>query len=584
VPFFGPDEKLKGSVTAIILTNALRELLPAQNFALVNEGYGYVSAPRQGGQEHASADWVGRALPDPGYSEVRTLSINDPHSQWVLWVGRPDADFFNGAEAAAVREFGQIGYAIVALLTLVGLGCWALVRRNMSLARSASFTLERRVAERTAEIRYMASHDGLTGLPNRTLLREKLEDALARVRLGESLAVLCLDLDHFKDVNDTLGHPIGDLLLKEVTARLKGSVREIDTVSRLGGDEFVILQVGLASVDQAGALAQRIIDRIAEPFELDGHQVVIGTSIGISVAPTDGHDPELLIRNADMALYRAKGDGRGMCRFFEAGMDAHLQERRRLELDMRRALSQHEFELFYQPLVDARTEQITGFEALLRWNHPELGLVLPSSFIPLAEEIGLIVPLGEWVIRQACLDAATWPKPVKVAVNLSPAQFKSQTLALAVVGALDASGLSPSRLELEITESVLLANNEATMATLHQLRSLGVRIAMDDFGTGYSSLSYLRSFPFDKIKIDRSFVHELGDADDCLAIVGAVAGLGASLGMITTAEGVETSDQLRKVREQGCVEVQGYYFSRPRPHAEILEMLHTSIAAVAPAA
>jgi diguanylate cyclase (GGDEF)-like protein len=575
VPFFGPDEKLKGSVTAIILSNALRDLLPAHDFALVNAGYDYVALPGKAGQERQSANWVARALPDPGliYSEVRRLAVNDPRSQWALWAGRPDADFFKSAEASAIRSFQYVGYGVVGLLTLVGLACWTLVLRNMSLARSASFTLERRVAERTAEIRYMASHDALTRLPNRTMLHEKLEDALARVRLGERLAVLCLDLDHFKQVNDTLGHPVGDLLLKAVTLRLLDCIREIDTIARLGGDEFVILQSGLESVEQASALAELIIARIAEPFELDGHQVVVGASIGIAVAPNDGADAELLVRNADMALYRAKSDGRGTCRFFEPGMDAQLQERRRLELDLRRALANQEFVLFYQPLVDARSEEITGFEALVRWKHPERGIVAPSEFVPLAEEIGLIVPLGEWIIRQACSDAATWPKDIRVAVNLSPAQFKSPTLAYAVVAALESSRLLASRLELEITESVLLANSEATMAVLHQLRSLGVRIAMDDFGTGYSSLSYLRSFPFDKIKIDRSFVRELGEADDCVAIVGAVAGLGASLGMTTTAEGVETAEQLRKVREQGCVEVQGYYFSRPRPQADITELL-----------
>jgi diguanylate cyclase (GGDEF)-like protein len=423
-----------------------------------------------------------------------------------------------------------------------------------------------------ARIAHMAHHDALTGLPNRSLLRERMEEGLARVRRGGALAVLCLDLDHFKAVNDTLGHPVGDALLKAATKRLRDCVRETDTVARLGGDEFTILQA-IERPEQAGALARRVIETLREPFEIEGHQVVIGTSVGVTYAPTDGLDPDVLLRNADMALYLAKADGRGTCRFFEPAMDARLQERRRLELDLRRALTASEFELHYQPVVDAQSSRVVGFEALLRWNHPERGQVSPTEFIPLAEEIGLIVPLGEWVLREACREAAAWPHGVKVAVNLSPVQFRSPALLHAVVSALAASGLSPLRLELEITESVLLHDSAATLALLHQLRELGVRIAMDDFGTGYSSLSYLRSFPFDKIKIDRSFVRELGDKADCLAIVRAVAGLGASLGITTTAEGVETPEQLARVREQGCTEVQGYLFSRPRPASEVRGLL-----------
>jgi diguanylate cyclase (GGDEF)-like protein len=583
VPFFGPDDKLKGSVTAIILSSAIRQWLPQQNFALVNTGYRYVSRPSEAGQERASAEWVERAEPDPGliYSNVMPLAINDPQSPWKLWAGAPDSSFAQGAEARAARFFETAGYGVIAALTLAGLVCWALVRRNINLVRSAKSVLEKRVVERTAEIRRVATHDALTGLPNRTLLHEKIEDALARVRRGETLAVLCLDLDHFKSVNDTLGHAVGDTLLRAVTARLTKCVRETDVVSRLGGDEFVVIQFDLEKPEQAGVLARRIIDAIAEPFDVDGHRVVVGMSVGIAIAPTDGEDRELLLRSADMALYRAKSDGRGACRFFEPAMDIRLQERRRLELDLRRALVSHEFLLHYQPLVDAVTEKIAGFEALLRWNHPEKGMISPLEFIPLAEEIGLIVPLGEWVLRKACADAMDWPADIKIAVNLSPAQFKQQTLVHAVASALAASRLAPARLELEITESVLLTNSEATMAHLHQLRSLGVRIVMDDFGTGYSSLSYLRSFPFDKIKIDRSFVNELGATNDCAAIVKAIAALGVSLGIETTAEGVETEEQLKHLRTHGCTEFQGYYFSRPRPLDEATELLRPKVAAVA---
>ncbi len=583
VPFYGPDGMLAGSVSAIILSNALRALLPEQDFALINNEYHYASRPSQQGQERASAEWVVNAKPDPRliYSEVIPVAERDPRSQWALWVGYPNSSFFHGAEAKAARYFEVSGYCVAGLLTLAAFVCWMLMRRNINLARSTSRVLEQRVAERTAEIRHMAIHDALTGLPNRTMLREKTEDALTRVHRGEGLAVHCLDLDHFKQVNDTLGHPVGDTLLKAVTLRLQHCVREIDVVARLGGDEFVILQADLRSPDEAGTLAQRIVDSIAKPFEVDGHQVVVGASIGVALAPADGDDSDTLLRNADIALYRAKLEGRGTYHSFEPGMDARLQERRALELSLRHAVVAQEFVLHYQPLVDSQSEEITGFEALLRWNHPERGLVAPADFIPIAEEIGLIVPIGEWVIRQACMDAATWPKPLKVAVNLSPVQFKNQMLTHTVVSALDRSELAPSRLELEITESVLLAANESTMRTLHYLRGLGVKIAMDDFGTGYSSLSYLRSFPFDKIKIDRSFVQEIAETSDSVAIIHAVAALGASLGMTTTAEGVETAEQLEKIREHGCAEVQGYYFSRPIPNTEIARLLHKHLAAVA---
>jgi diguanylate cyclase (GGDEF)-like protein len=430
---------------------------------------------------------------------------------------------------------------------------------------------ERTLAE--AKIKHMARHDALTELPNRTAFHDAMELALVRIRRNATHAVLCLDLDQFKGVNDTLGHPVGDALLRAVSARLKACLRESDTVARLGGDEFAVLQTDLERPEDAGALAQRLIRLMEQPFELDDHQVVIGTSIGIAVAPHDGRTAEELMRNADMALYRAKADGRSTYRFFETQMDAQLQARRVLELDLRQALAQGEFDLFYQPLLSAQSEEITSCEALLRWRHPERGMISPADFIPLAEEIGLIVPIGEWVLSQACTEAASWPVGISLAVNLSPAQFKSRTLVQTVVNALARSGLDARRLELEITESVLLADNEATIATLHQLRDLGVRISMDDFGTGYSSLSYLRSFPFDKIKIDRSFVRDLSAHGDCAAIIKAVTGLGRGLGMTTTAEGVETREQLEQIRQEGCNEVQGFLFSAPKPAVEIREFI-----------
>ncbi|MEA2988399.1 MAG: hypothetical protein QOG83_1110, partial [Alphaproteobacteria bacterium] len=426
---------------------------------------------------------------------------------------------------------------------------------------------ERRQAE--AKIIHMARHDALTNLPNRVLFREQMEHALAHVDRDQSLAVLYLDLDRFKSVNDTLGHPVGDALLCAVTDRLQTLVRGNDIVARLGGDEFAIVQTGAPQPTGAKTLATRVIESIAEPFDIEGHQIIIGTSIGVAIAPSDGNEPDQLLRNADMALYRAKAEGRGTYHFFQPAMDAQMQARRILELDLRKALAAGEFELYYQPLIDLANNEISGFEALVRWNHPKRGLVVPGEFIPLAEEIGLIGQLGEWVLRQACLEAAHWDPQLSIAVNLSPVQFRNSTVVLSVVSALGASGLAATRLELEITETVLLQDTASVLDALHQLRVLGVRISMDDFGTGYSSLSYLRSFPFDKIKIDRSFVAELGKKDDCVAIIRAVTGLGGSFGMATTAEGVETEDQLEILRSEGCTQAQGYLFSAPRPAKDI---------------
>jgi diguanylate cyclase (GGDEF)-like protein len=425
------------------------------------------------------------------------------------------------------------------------------------------------------QIKYMAGHDPLTGLPNRTLLREKIDRELALS--GKTSALLCLDLDHFKEVNDTMGHAVGDLLLKAVADRLTDCLRMGDSIARLGGDEFVVFQADIRSRELASSLAQRIVDVVDKTFIIDGKSIHIGVSIGIAIAPDDGDIADSILRHADTALYKAKANGRGTFCFFETAMDATRQQRRKFEIDLQQALESEQFEIYYQPQVATDSERVVGFEALLRWHHPERGLVSPAEFIPLAEESGLIVPIGEWVLRQACKDAASWPAPVSVAVNLSPLQFRSQTLAHTVVSALGDARLPASRLELEITESVLLTDNDTALATLHHIRSLGVRIAMDDFGTGYSSLSYLRLFPFDKIKIDQSFIRELGNSKDCAAIVKAVVDLGTSLGITTTAEGVETSDQLSRVREQGCSEIQGYLFGKPLPLSSVHELLQRQL-------
>jgi len=437
-----------------------------------------------------------------------------------------------------------------------------------------------------ARIEHMASHDALTGLPNRIRFRQQIETAVTHMRHeGDGIAVLCIDLDNFKKINDTLGHPIGDALLCDVAERLRAGLRVKDTPARLGGDEFAIVQIAGDQPMAADALAERLVKLLSAPYSIHGHQIVIGASIGIAHAPEgESVDPDLLLKSADLALYSAKASGRGTHRVFEPQMDARAQSRRLLELGLHKALANGEFELAYQPFVDLRTGTFTGCEALLRWRHPERGMVSPGEFIELAEEIGLTDRIGEWVLMTACCEATAWPESVKVAVNVSPVQFKNKRLVQAVTRALNASGLSPLRLEIEITESVLLLDTGETLSILHELRGLGVTIAMDDFGTGYSSLSYLKSFPFDKIKIDQSFVRDMLDREDSLAIVRAVTSLGKTLGMVTIAEGVETQEQLEQVRAEGCIEAQGYLLSRPIPAAQALALLNASCGRISVAA
>jgi diguanylate cyclase (GGDEF)-like protein/PAS domain S-box-containing protein len=438
--------------------------------------------------------------------------------------------------------------------------------RSLMLVAAVDVTEQRRAEARIA---FLAHHDPLTGLANRTLFNERLGDLLQGANDGNALAVLCIDLDEFKVVNDTLGHATGDRLLIAAAMRLREILSDGELIARLGGDEFAVIASGLSGPDRVSATAEAVCEALARPFQIDGQDLLVGASIGIAMAPSDGLQADLLLRNADMALYRSKEEGRGGFHFFEPEMDRKLQAKRALENDLRKAFVNGEFELFYQPLINVVSAEASGFEALIRWRHPERGLVSPAEFIPVTEGTGLIVPLGEWILRQACADAAKWPNNLKVAVNLSPAQFKSRNLVQAVLSALAHSGLSPARLELEITESVLLNESASNLEILHQLRALGARISMDDFGTGYSSLSYLRAFPFDKIKIDQSFVRELVERSDCAAIIRAVTGLGASLGIATTAEGVETPEQLERLRAEGCTEVQGYLFSPPRPMKEL---------------
>ncbi len=427
---------------------------------------------------------------------------------------------------------------------------------------------ERRRAD--ARISFMAHHDALTSLPNRVLFREKMEQALEGLHKGgPGFAVFCLDLDHFKDVNDTLGHNIGDMLLEVVAQRLRVCVRGSDVVARLGGDEFAILQVGSEQPEAAASLSRRLSEVVDAPYDLAGHRVHISVSGGVTFAPADGMSSDRLLKNADMALYQAKGDGRAHICLYEPEMEVRLQARRLIEIDLADAQRNGEFEVFYHPLVNLASGEATGFEALLRWHHPETGLIQPAQFIPIAEDMGLIVEIGAWVLRQACKDAVSWPAGIRVAVNLSSVQFRTGSFVQVVADALAESGLAAERLELEVTESILLADTEANVRTLHELHALGVRISMDDFGTGYSSLSYLRQFPFNKIKIDQSFIREMTRSADCVAIVTSIAQLAISLGMTTTAEGVETAEHLRMVRDAGCTDVQGFLFGRPKPVSEL---------------
>ncbi|TWU46336.1 Phytochrome-like protein cph2 [Rubripirellula tenax] len=416
--------------------------------------------------------------------------------------------------------------------------------------------------------------DALTGLLNRTAMINDLNAEIASLAEGAEIALLYFDLDNFKPVNDTLGHPAGDRVLQTAARRLIESIRDGDRVARMGGDEFAILQINCPQPSSSRALAKRVIQRLNEAIVFDEQHVHIGVSVGVAIGPFDGDTSNELLKNADLAMYRAKQDGRGVLRYFETEMDARMQARRKLENELRLAIKNQEFELHFQPVLDLTSEKIVLCEALVRWNHPQLGRVAPDQFIPLSEKTGLIGPLGAWVLRRACQEAVTWGDDICVSVNVSPIQLRDRTLVQTVDNILDETGLKANRLELEITERSLMSNTDLTVGLLHQLRKLGVRISMDDFGTGYSSISYLRKFPFDKIKIDRSFVTGSDTSDDSAALVKMIASLGASLGVKTTAEGVETCAEMKSVRDAGCTEIQRYLLSRPISSDSIRELLH----------
>ena len=493
---------------------------------------------------------------------IRDLQAFEPDMPWASDEPREDL---------AVRVWKHVK----ADGTLIDLAIYSrrLVYDNEPMVMLALMDMtERKRAE--ARLVFMTQHDGLTGLPNRNLLRQRIDELLAHGRRsGDKFALLFIDLDNFKAINDTLGHGVGDQVLKSVTKRLRSSLREDDAIARLGADEFAILQVGSSRPEDVAFLAKRVLDAISVPHQADGHSIVIGASIGIAIGPGDGDTAERLMKAADMALSRAKHDARGTFSFFEAEMDAKAQARRRIEIDLRTAIEADTLCPHYQPLIDLKSGRVTGFEALVRWPHPERGMIAPSEFIPVAEDTGLIGALGGLMLRRACIDAAGWPDPVRVAVNLSPLQFRAGNLLSVVIDALKQSNLEPRRLELEITETLMLEKSDQVRATLHALRALGVRISMDDFGTGYSSLSYLRSFPFDKIKIDQSFVRGVASNRDAQAIVRSIVSLGIGLGVTITAEGVETEAEFSCLRAEGCHEGQGFLFSKARPNAEITALL-----------
>ncbi|WP_257167986.1 EAL domain-containing protein [Bradyrhizobium sp. SRS-191] len=430
-------------------------------------------------------------------------------------------------------------------------------------------TTERRLADE--KIAHLAHFDALTELPNRVLFRERIDQELERARHGTFFALLYIDVDEFKGINDSLGHHVGDELLKTIARRIESCLGPEDMVARLGGDEFAVLLTTVADQDEVMVAAREILETIRKPYRCLGHQLSTDASIGIALAPQDGVECDQLTKNADLAMYAAKAGGRHTFRFFEPSMDESARARLQLQQDLRRAIAESQFELHYQPLLGFTENVMTGCEALLRWRHPERGMVPPLDFIPLAEDTGLINEIGDWVMRTACAEAASWPADIRIAVNVSPVQLKSPTLALRIASALSAAGLAPERLEVEITEAVLISDDDVALSILHQLHDMGVRIALDDFGTGYSSLSYLKRFPFDKIKIDRCFVSDI-DAGSSSAIVQAVVSIAAASNMTTTAEGVETGAQQTALRQLGCTEMQGYLFSAPKPAAELRKL------------
>lgn len=585
VPFYGEDGRLKGTISAIVRTGALSGYLPERDYALINTAHDYRVLTRAPGMERSSAA-VAAVAPDETlyFSEVLELASHDARGRWLLWVGRPNTAFLNSSAAQAAWVFAVSAFAALTfVLGLLG-ATVAFMRTRSRLLRSNKEQLEELVRVRNEQIRLMekahteiaasearsrhlAYHDALSGLPNRLLLEARLGQALDTLRRkGAAFAVHCIDLDQFKGVNDTFGHHVGDELIRGAARRLASVCRRIDTIARLGGDEFAIVQADATPVS-AGALAERLVKLLAEPIVLSTGQVHIGCSVGVTLVQDSSIEPIEALRQADLSLYRSKEGGRSRYTFFEPNMDSAVRARRGLQSDLRQALANGGLDLAYQPQMDALGAMV-GVEALVRWRHPKRGAISPSVFVPLAEECGLIAELGAFVMKRAFEDGVRWPN-LKVAINVSAHQVRLRGFAAQTAALARQMNAKPSQFELELTEGVLLGDDPTTQATLGELRRIGFSLALDDFGTGYSSLSYLQRYPIDKIKIDQSFVANLGIDDEAVAVVEAIVRLARALNLRVIAEGVETDVQRRRLSEVGCGEVQGYLFGKPMPAAAI---------------
>lgn len=568
VPFYGPDGVFKGLVAAIILNRALAAALPNANATLFNLAYEYSLETNMTKVEASRPHFkAGRPDPDLYFSKIYDIGVKDPKGAWRVWFGRPNADFTTSVEAVAARSFKSNSLTVIATIGLTIGAFWGYLSNGRITAERQARELEEKVASRTREIAQLALTDPLTGLPNRAMMSVHLNGLENRLADISSYAVICIDLDQFKSVNDNFGHQGGDYYLRTLAGRMRETVNERGTVARWGGDEFIISLEGLQATLQADRIAREVLDALALPLMIGGQILIPSASIGIAEAPSDGTVADVLLSRADIALYAAKANRRGCALRFEPSMESIAGERRMLEVDLGKAIGERQFVLHYQPIIEAGSGRLSGFEALVRWNHPTRGLLEPETFVSIAEDTGLIVDIGRFVLEEACKAATRWPAQLNIAVNISPIQVQESTLSLYIASILGTTGLRPDRLELELTENILVEASTETLAHIEAIRSYGVRFALDDFGRGNCSLAYLQTFSFDRIKIDRSFISNLSSRPACQAIIQAVAQLAANLGMQTTAEGVETEDQAAILYAIGVTNMQGYLFGRPEPEA-----------------